>query len=162
MGFDESLSSHPDGEPDTPVRTLDIARPDSTCQEDEKRETNAVALAELRTLANGHDAAMAGFMDRWNPMVSRLAFRIMGKGQDIDSAVQEVFVAAYLAAPKFRGDAAVSTWLYQIALRTFRRLANRERWRKTIEPIAFWMRQTGACSYQKEAIAEGSSSYGAE
>ena len=36
--------------------------------------------------------------------------------EETDDVVQEIFLKAYLALPKFRGDARFSTWVYRIAI----------------------------------------------
>ncbi len=56
--------------------------------------------------------------------IARLVQRLLGWSSDADDVVQEVFLAALDAWPKFRGASQASTWLVQIALnkcRTHRR-----------------------------------------
>ena len=36
--------------------------------------------------------------------------------EDTDDIVQEIFLKAYIALPRFRGDARFSTWVYRIAV----------------------------------------------
>ena len=36
--------------------------------------------------------------------------------EDTDDVVQDIFLKAYLALPRFRGDAKFSTWVYRIAI----------------------------------------------
>jgi RNA polymerase sigma-70 factor (ECF subfamily) len=45
-----------------------------------------------------------------------LAARVLGSREDADDAVQEALVRAWLALPRFRGDARFSTWLYRIVV----------------------------------------------
>ena len=45
-----------------------------------------------------------------------VAFKMVNNQQDALDIVQESFIKAYQNWEKFRGDAAVSTWLYKIAL----------------------------------------------
>jgi RNA polymerase sigma-70 factor (ECF subfamily) len=59
--------------------------------------------------------------------VRRLLTRLVGPSADRDDLVQQTFLDAYRALPKFRGEAAFSTWLYRIAVRlAYRHL---RRWR---------------------------------
>lgn len=63
--------------------------------------------------------------------VYRMVARLLGPGApeaDVEDVVQQVFIAAHRALPRFRGDSRISTWLYGIAtrvvltqLRSFRR-----------------------------------------
>ncbi len=66
----------------------------------------------------------AGDPDAFEPLVRKFSARIqrlvggiLGEWRgDAEDAVQEIFLKAYLALPKFRGDAQFSTWLYRIAV----------------------------------------------
>jgi RNA polymerase sigma-70 factor (ECF subfamily) len=48
------------------------------------------------------------------PMVYRRAFRLLGRREDADEAVQEVFIRVMRGASSFEGRSGVTTWLYQI------------------------------------------------
>ncbi len=48
--------------------------------------------------------------------ISRLVYRLTGYRSDVDDLVQDVFVAALVAWPKFRGDSSARTWITRIAL----------------------------------------------
>lgn len=52
------------------------------------------------------------FADR----VFSIALRITGSQQDAEDALQETFLSAYRNWGQFRGEAALSTWLYRIAV----------------------------------------------
>ena len=75
----------------------------------------------------------AGDPDAFEPLVQkfagqiqRLAWGILGdRREEADDAVQEIFLKAYLALPKFRGDAKFSTWLYRIAVNHCRDILRR-------------------------------------
>ena len=43
-----------------------------------------------------------------------LAFRLVGNEDDARDVVQEAYLRAYRAMPKFRGDARFTTWMYRI------------------------------------------------
>jgi RNA polymerase sigma-70 factor, ECF subfamily len=63
--------------------------------------------------------------------VARWAAWLVGKGGDPEDVVQDVFVTAHRLLPTFRGDAALSTWLFRLtqnASRHHRRRATRRRW----------------------------------
>lgn len=63
----------------------------------------------------------------------RFAVRTVGDRQDAADALQEAFVSAFRAAPTWRGDATVATWLHRIVLhacldRLRRRRVHRTEW----------------------------------
>jgi RNA polymerase sigma-70 factor (ECF subfamily) len=45
-----------------------------------------------------------------------LAWRMCGTRADAEDLLQEIFLLAYRKLPDFRGDAAVGTWLYRLAM----------------------------------------------
>ncbi len=45
-----------------------------------------------------------------------IALRMLRNAADAEDAVQEAFVSAYRAFPKFKGQSKVSTWLYRIVV----------------------------------------------
>ncbi len=57
-----------------------------------------------------------------------LSLHLTGNHADAEDATQETFLAVYRGLPGFRGDCAVSTWIYRIAVRcAFRVRARRPR-----------------------------------
>jgi RNA polymerase sigma-70 factor, ECF subfamily len=44
-----------------------------------------------------------------------MLYKMTGNASDAEDLVQEVFYNAYKSLPNFKGDSAVSTWLYRIA-----------------------------------------------
>lgn len=75
----------------------------------------------------------AGDPDAFEPLVmkfagrvERLVWGILGERRlEAEDAVQDVFIKAYTALPKFRGDAKFSTWLYRIAVNHCRDIIRR-------------------------------------
>src|SRR5690606_31077393 len=43
-------------------------------------------------------------------------YRVLGRRDDLDDLVQEVFVIAFRGLGRFRGEARLSTWLYRICV----------------------------------------------
>ena len=85
------------------------------------------------------EAARAGdtdaFMTIYDAYVTRLrglAFRTLGDPDLIDDALQDVAVKAFLGLPRFRGECAVGTWLFQI---TYRTCLNLQRGRGRVVPL---------------------------
>ena len=55
---------------------------------------------------------------KYQQKVAGVVSRYMRDQADILDVVQESFIKAYRALPKFRGDSAFYTWLYRIAINT--------------------------------------------
>jgi RNA polymerase sigma-70 factor, ECF subfamily len=53
--------------------------------------------------------------------IARLVHRLLGYRDDVDDIVQDVFTAALVAWPKFRGESSARTWLSRIAINRCRR-----------------------------------------
>jgi RNA polymerase sigma-70 factor (ECF subfamily) len=52
------------------------------------------------------------------PLVYGLAYRLSQSHHDACDIVQETYLRAFRALPKFRGEASISTWLYRICVNT--------------------------------------------
>lgn len=55
---------------------------------------------------------------RYQQRVVKLVMRYVHDPVEAEDVAQEVFIKAYRALPKFRGDSAFFTWLYRIAINT--------------------------------------------
>jgi RNA polymerase sigma-70 factor, ECF subfamily len=71
--------------------------------------------ALIRAAAGGDADAFEGFVRRYEQRIVSLAATIVGP-EEAEDVAQEVFVRVYRALPTFRGDSAVRTWLYRIAV----------------------------------------------
>jgi RNA polymerase sigma-70 factor (ECF subfamily) len=60
--------------------------------------------------------------------VARWAIRLLGPTGDYEDVVQEVFLVARRRLSEFRGEAAISTWLYEITVRIAQGFRKRARW----------------------------------
>lgn len=85
-----------------------------------------------RAVAGDRRAARALY-DAHAARVHRLAYRISGDAALAEDLTQDVFVLVFRELPKFRGEAAFSTWLHRIAvtvslnaMRKVKRLRERE------------------------------------
>jgi RNA polymerase sigma-70 factor (ECF subfamily) len=74
------------------------------------REAEALALVR-----SGDTAAYAGLVLLHAPIAKRLAL-LTGAGPDADDVVQEAFVKAYQALPRFRDGAQFRPWLLRIVV----------------------------------------------
>ena len=69
--------------------------------------------------------------------VFRLVSRLLGPSApkaDVEDLTQQVFIAAHRGLPRFRGDSALSTWIYGITTRTvLQYLRTRHRYQQMID-----------------------------
>ncbi len=79
--------------------------------------THAAADVELvRRMQLGDERALGVFYDRWSPVVSALAARIVKSAGDVEDVVEETFWQAWRHANRFtEGRGSVQTWLLTIA-----------------------------------------------
>lgn len=68
----------------------------------------------MREVALGRSEALRFIMDRYMPMVSRTAYRIMCDRPDSEDITQEVFIKVWRNASSYDDSYSVSTWLYRI------------------------------------------------
>jgi len=72
--------------------------------------------ALAKRASNGDLVAFETLVERHQPRLMTMAARLLGSYADAADAVQETLVRAWLALPRFRGDAKFSTWLTRICL----------------------------------------------
>lgn len=65
---------------------------------------------------HGEDEALGALVRRHQDGVYRLALSYVREPDTAEDVVQDVFVKAFRALDRFRGDAAFRTWLYRIAV----------------------------------------------
>ena len=68
--------------------------------------------------------------------VARWVAALGGPLVDVEDAVQEVFMVAHRRLSEFRGDAKVTTWLFQITRRVVMGQRRRARWRRWLRGSA--------------------------
>jgi len=62
--------------------------------------------------------AFRNFYELYKDLTYNVCYRILNNKDDADDATQDVFIKVFKSIQKFRGDAKLSTWLYQIAVNT--------------------------------------------
>ena len=87
-------------------------------------------------------------VEKYSDFVYNVAYRIMGNPVDAEEAAQEAFISAYKNFHKFRGESAVSTWLYRIAVNASLMRLRKERRRD-------YLTQTGYDDAQLVGWTEG-------
>jgi RNA polymerase sigma-70 factor, ECF subfamily len=66
---------------------------------------------------NDADKDFQKIYSAYHPKILRYLSRLVG-ADEAEDLVQEVFIKASLALPRFRGESSLSTWLYRIATNT--------------------------------------------
>ena len=78
---------------------------------------SAVEVDEVlvKRAQQGDTAAFDELVRRYTSIVYRVLYKILRHEEDTQDALQDTFVSAYRALPRFRQDARFSTWIYRIA-----------------------------------------------
>lgn len=72
----------------------------------------------VRRVQKGDMRAFDLLFSRYQYKIVNLVSRYLRDSEDVQDVVQEAFIKAYRALPRFRGDSAFYTWLYRIAINT--------------------------------------------
>lgn len=70
----------------------------------------------IRSASRGDARAFENLVATYEKSVFNLAFRLVSDREDAMDIVQDVFLKAYQALPKFRGDSRFSTWIYRVCV----------------------------------------------
>jgi len=68
----------------------------------------------LQRLQDGEDKAMFDLAEAYGPKIHQLAFRYLRNKEDAEEVVQDVLYKVHRNVGEFRGDAALSSWIYRI------------------------------------------------
>jgi len=82
------------------------------CYRSVMAESDASLLSAART---GDRRAIDELLVRYEERIYRFGLRMCGDEESAREVLQETLIAAFRNLPGFRGDAAFSTWLYQVA-----------------------------------------------
>jgi RNA polymerase sigma-70 factor (ECF subfamily) len=66
----------------------------------------------------GDSAAVAELASTYGPRIHQLAFRYVKNWEDAEEVTQDVLLKVYRKIAAFRGDAALSSWIYRITFNT--------------------------------------------
>ena len=69
-----------------------------------------------RTREERLEEQFSEIVEAYSNMAYNIALRMLRNTADAEDAVQEAFISAYRAFPKFKGQSKVSTWLYRIVV----------------------------------------------
>jgi RNA polymerase sigma-70 factor, ECF subfamily len=68
----------------------------------------------LSRLQSGDERALAELADAYGTKIFQLAFRYLRNKEDAEEVTQDVLFKVYRKVGEFRGDAALSSWIYRI------------------------------------------------
>jgi RNA polymerase sigma-70 factor (ECF subfamily) len=68
----------------------------------------------LARLQAGEEGALADLADAYSSKIYQLAFRYLRNKEDAEEVTQDVLFKVYRKVATFRGDAALSSWIYRI------------------------------------------------
>lgn len=80
----------------------------------ESHETRLIQRAQ-----KGDAAAFRELVENCQESVFQMALELTRDWDDADELSQQVFIKAYHALPRFRGDAKLMSWLYRILMNTY-------------------------------------------
>jgi len=99
-------------------------------------------------LQQGSEAAFRTLVARYQDRVYRTALSLLRSPEEAEDVAQEVFVEVYQTIGRFRGEAALSTWLYRLA--TSRALKHRK-WTRAKKRFAYF---TSLLGFANELLHE--------
>jgi RNA polymerase sigma-70 factor (ECF subfamily) len=70
----------------------------------------------IRSVLQGNSDDYRFLVEKYQQMVFRTCIGFVHSKDDADDLTQDVFIQAYQALQRFKGDSAFSTWLYRIAV----------------------------------------------
>jgi RNA polymerase sigma-70 factor (ECF subfamily) len=72
----------------------------------------------IARLQAGDEVAVQELAERFTPRIFQLAMRHMKNREDAEEVTQDVLVKVYRKVGEFRGDSALSSWIYRITFNT--------------------------------------------
>ncbi len=79
---------------------------------------NKIDLEIIKRVQRGDKSAFDLLVIKYQHKLAKLVVPYVRDSDDVLDVVQESFIKAYKALPRFRGDSAFYTWLYRIAINT--------------------------------------------
>jgi RNA polymerase sigma-70 factor (ECF subfamily) len=72
----------------------------------------------IARLQAGDESAVQELAERYTPRIYQLALRHMKNREDAEEVTQDVLIKVYRKVDSFRGDSALSSWIYRITFNT--------------------------------------------
>jgi len=93
-------------------------KPEGTIKQGSWMNDSSTDKLLVERVQQGDKRAFDLLMSRYQHKLMSLVSRYISDYQEAQDVVQETFIKAYKALPKFRGDSAFYTWLYRIGVNT--------------------------------------------
>ncbi len=94
-----------------------VSSPSTRDQAPEPGPQSAAYDAELvRRYNAGDESAFTEIMERYHPRILTIVRRSLNNATEAEDIAQDTFIRAHRGLANFRGEAALSTWLYRIAV----------------------------------------------
>ena len=90
----------------------------------------------IRRFRAGDETGFDELVKRYQQRIHALLYRMVRNPEDAGDLAQDVFVRAYQALPRFKGNSSFYTWLYRIAVNqafNLHRARNRKKARRDLE-----------------------------
>lgn len=68
-----------------------------------------------KAIVNGDDGSFEFFLDTYNKKIFNIAYRHFRNYDDASEMAQEIFLKIYQRINTYKGDCALSTWVYRVA-----------------------------------------------
>jgi RNA polymerase sigma-70 factor, ECF subfamily len=104
------------------------------------------------------DKAFDALVAAYHGRVYNVALRCLGDPDDASDVTQETFISAYRSFRRFRGDSAVYTWLYRIAINHCRNRLRKRRRSREVMGEALWDGDGDDAGERREFMADPSAS----
>lgn len=101
------------------------------------------------------DPGFEKLVKAYERLVYRVAFRYLNNETDASDVAQEVFLRVHRALPKFRGDSALSTWIYTITANLSRNAIRSKKNREKTQVLAPKEREDDPPFWEKVADPRG-------
>ena len=79
---------------------------------------NSTDTILLERLQNGDGQALSDLIDAYGAKIYQLAFRYLRNKEDAEEVAQDVLFKVHRKVGEFRGDSALSSWIYRITFNT--------------------------------------------
>jgi RNA polymerase sigma factor (sigma-70 family) len=90
----------------------------------------------IQALRLGDEQAFHWLVENYRNRVYHTVLNMLQDGEEAEDATQEVFIQVYESVGQFRQDAALSTWIYRIAVR---KALDKLRRKKTRQQLQKWL-----------------------
>lgn len=98
--------------------------------EDEKRL--------IQGLKDKDEAAFRMLVQQFGDKVRNTCYGFLQNQEDAEDVAQEVFIEAYRAIERFRGDSSISTWIYRISVNKSLNLIQKNKRRSWMTSLTRW------------------------